>query len=146
MSQAKAQLSAAAMPAHHCVWPTTRPTIMIAEDSPDGLEMMSTLLSLKGYRVLVAETGPRAIEVAQANIPDMILMDLSLPRLSGLDVARNLRQHPKLRQIPIIIVSGLDPAQNRRAALEAGCNDYLLKPIDFDELDAILDSSVPINS
>jgi CheY-like chemotaxis protein len=61
----------------------------------------------------------------------------------GLDVTRNLRRHPKLKRIPIIIVTGHDPARNRRAAFDAGCSDYLLKPIDFDWFDAILKLNLP---
>jgi two-component system cell cycle response regulator DivK len=65
-------------------------------------------------------------------------MDLELPKLNGIDVARNLRRHHHLKNIPIIIVSGHDPDLHRKTALEAGCTDYLLKPIDFDRLDTIL--------
>ena len=85
-----------------------------------------------------------AVEVAIARRPDLILIDLQLPKLDGLGVTRNLRRHPKFRKTPIIIVSGHDPAKHRQPAIEAGCTDYLLKPIDFDRLDAILSTIVPL--
>jgi len=120
------------------------PTILVAEDSADGREMMQMLLGLKGYQVLGAANGLEAVEVAIARRPDLILIDLQLPKLDGLGVTRNLRRHPKFRKTPIIIVSGHDPAKHRQPAIEAGCTDYLLKPIDFDRLDAILSTIVPL--
>ena len=121
-------------------------TILIAEDSIDGREMMHTLLRLKGYDVVAAENGIQAIEVALANSPDLILLDLELPRLDGINVARHLRRNASLKNIPIIILSGHDPSRHRDAAIEAGCSDYLMKPIDFDLLDAILKHNVPLEN
>ena len=124
---------------------TTR-TILVAEDSIDGREMLHTLLRLKGYEVMAAEDGVQAIEVALATAPDLILLDLELPRLDGLNVARNLRRNGKLKNVPIIILSGHDPASHHEAALDAGCSDYLMKPIDFHRLDAILRHNVPLTN
>lgn len=123
---------------------STRPTILVAEDSADSREMMSTLLSLKGYDVLSAENGLEAVEVASTKLPDLILVDLELPKLDGLGVARKLRNRHGLTAVPIIMVSGHDPARHREAALRAGCTDYLVKPIDFDRLDEILTKEIPI--
>jgi two-component system, cell cycle response regulator DivK len=123
-----------------------KPTILVAEDSADGREMMQMLLSLKGYDVILAENGPKALEVALTRFPDLILVDLQLPQLDGIGVTRNLRRHPRFKKIPIIVVSGHDPAKHRQSALDAGCNDYLLKPIDFEHLDEILKTSVPLIS
>jgi CheY-like chemotaxis protein len=120
-------------------------TILIAEDSNDGREMMRMLLGLKGYKVLSAENGVRAVEVALTGHPDLILLDLELPRLDGLGVVRILRSHREFRDTPIIIVSGHDPDGYRQPAIDAGSSDYLPKPIDFERLDAILQSSVPLS-
>lgn len=120
-------------------------TILIAEDSNDGREMMKALLYLKGYKVLSAENGVRAVEVALAGHPDLILLDLELPRLDGLEVVRILRSYRKFRDTPIIIVSGHDPDAFRQPAIDAGCSEYLPKPIDFERLDTILQSTVPLN-
>jgi len=122
----------------------TTPTILIAEDSRDGREMLQVLLGLKGYRVLAAADGKRAVEVALASVPDLILLDLELPGLDGLSVARDLRRNSSFRKVPIIILSGHDPTEHKQSAIEAGCTDYLLKPLDFEKLNEILQSEVPV--
>jgi|SRR5580765_5878142 len=124
----------------------TRPTILVAEDSADAREMMQQLFRLKGYEVVAAADGLRAIEAALQTLPDVIFIDLQLPKLDGLSVARNLRSHPELDCALIIIVSGHDPAKYRQAALDVGCNDYLLKPIDFARLDQVLRKIIPVAS
>ena len=123
-----------------------KPLILVAEDSLDGREMMRTLLRLKGYDVVVAEDGVEAIDIALKNSPDLILIDLELPRLDGISVIRNIRRSTKLCDVPIIVVSGHDPSRYEAAALAAGCTDYLMKPIDFDRLDASLALNVSIAS
>jgi DNA-binding response OmpR family regulator len=120
-------------------------TILIAEDSRDSREMLTTLLHLKGYKVIGAEDGVEAVDIALKTLPDLILLDLELPHLNGLAVTKNLRCHPHLVNIPIVIISGHDPAVFRPLALEAGCTDYLLKPIDFERLDQIFDEIIPHN-
>ena len=124
-------------------FPCPKRTILVAEDSSDSREMLQVLLEMKGYAVVSAADGHRAIEVAVQELPDLILIDLQLPGLDGLSVARELRLHPELRAVPIIIISGHDPVKYRKAALSAGCDDYLLKPIDFDRLDQILHERIP---
>lgn len=120
-----------------------KPTILVAEDSADSREMMQVLLESKGYHVVSAQTGIQAMEVAVTSHPDALLLDLELPKLDGLTITRNLRLHPKFKSVPIIIVSGHDPSRYRQAALDAGCDDYLLKPINFDHLNKLLDRVVP---
>ena len=142
MSQVNPQVSSATATARAEV----KQTILIAEDSNDGREMMRMLLGLKGYEVLTAENGVRAVEVALTGHPDLILLDLELPRLDGLGVVRILRSHREFRATPIIIVSGHDPAGYRQPAIDAGCSDYLPKPIDFERLDSILELNVSIAS
>ena len=121
-----------------------KPTILVAEDSADGREMLQVLLRLKGYEVFSAENGVRAMEEALAHCPDLILLDLELPRLDGLTLTKTLRSRREFRTTPIIMVSGHDPLKLRQPALEAGCTDYLLKPIDFEQLDSILKAKVPL--
>jgi CheY-like chemotaxis protein len=116
-----------------------KPTILIAEDSADSREMMQLLLEQKGYQVVAASDGMHAVEVALSSRPDLVLLDLELPKLDGLSVTRNLRLDPKFKDVPIIILSGHDPSRFRQDALDAGCDDYLLKPIDFDSLHELLD-------
>ena len=123
--------------------PRCRPTVMVAEDDADIRLIMRMLLELKGYRVVEASEGQEAIRVAEESRPDLILMDLQLPRLNGFAVTRHMRQHDQLREVPIVIVSGHDPAKHRRLALAAGCNEYLLKPINFDHLEELLARLLP---
>lgn len=117
---------------------------MVAEDDEDGRTMMQTLLRIKGYDVVEAENGLQAVEIALTSLPDLILLDLELPLLDGLGVTRNLRRHPKFKEVPIVIVSGHDPAKHSEAALDAGASAYLVKPIDFQRLDQILAGAVPL--
>ena len=116
------------------------PLIMVAEDDADNRLMLKTLLEIRGYRILEASDGQEAITVARDAAPDLILMDLQLPRLNGLAVARLMRHDEGLRHVPIVILSGHDPARHRNLALAAGCNEYLHKPIDFDHLSELLGS------
>jgi two-component system cell cycle response regulator DivK len=113
-------------------------TILIAEDNADSREMMAILLRLKGFRVIGAENGVEAVELALSKLPDLILLDFELPRLDGLSVVRNLRAAPYFVKTPIVILSGHDPARYRQSALDAGCNEYLVKPINFESLDHLL--------
>jgi CheY-like chemotaxis protein len=119
------------------------PTILVAEDSADSREMMKLLLESQGYQVISAEDGIRALEVAITSRPDALLLDLELPKLDGLAVTRNLRLDPCFERVPIIIVSGHDPSRYRQAALDAGCDDYLLKPLNFGRLSNLLDRLIP---
>src|ERR1044071_8595719 len=89
------------------------------------------------------EEGQATMEVAQHVVPDIILMDLQLPRLNGFAVARFLRHVDSLRNVPIIVVSAHDPAKHRNLALAAGCNAYVQKPVDFDRLDELMLSLLP---
>jgi CheY-like chemotaxis protein len=118
-------------------------SVLIVEDNEDGRFMLRTFLQLKGYRVLEASDGMEAITAATSQRPDLILMDLQLPRLDGLSVARQLRLDPMSRYVPIVIVSGWDPKKHRPQAMVAGCDEYLFKPVDFSLLDEILDRYIP---
>jgi two-component system, cell cycle response regulator DivK len=113
-------------------------TVLVAEDDEDIRLLMKTLLGLKGYRVIEARDGQETLDVAVERRPDLILMDLQLPRLNGFAVARFVRQTDSLRGVPIVIVSAHDPAKHRNLALAAGCNAYVQKPIDFDSLDGLI--------
>jgi chemosensory pili system protein ChpA (sensor histidine kinase/response regulator) len=84
--------------------PPWQPTILIAEDSADSREMMKVLLETRGYQVIVADNGVRALEMAVTNTPNALLLDLQLPKLDGLSVTRNLRQDPTFKNVPIIIL------------------------------------------
>jgi two-component system, cell cycle response regulator DivK len=122
------------------------PTVMVVEDFEDNRFMMRRLLEMSGYRVLEAINGEEAVELAHRERPNLILMDLSLPQLDGLAATRRIRQHEDLRNVPIVAVSAHDTADFHADALAAGCNDYVTKPIDFDQLEALLSRLLPKNS
>ncbi len=138
------RLGLAVAPAVEIIPGCVRPTIMVADDNADNRDMMRVLLGLKGYEVVVAENGREAVEVALAKSPNLILLDLELPLLDGLSVARNLLSHQKFFKVPIVVISGHDPRRYRQAALDAGCIDFLLKPISFERLEEILQSNIPV--
>jgi CheY-like chemotaxis protein len=125
---------------------SSQPTILVVEDFEDNRFMMRRLLEMSGYRVLEAINGEEAVQLARKERPHLILMDLSLPQLDGLAATRRIRQHPELRNVPIVAVSAHDTADFHADALAAGCNDYVTKPIDFDQLEALLDRLLPKNS
>ena len=111
--------------------------ILIAEDHEDNRIALKMMLQLSGYQVLEATDGSEAIEVADRNKPDLILMDISLPTIDGIKVTKELRNRPK--NMPIIIVSAYDSEETRRDALLAGGTDYVCKPINFDELRLLIE-------
>ena len=122
------------------------PTVMVVEDFEDNRFMMRRLLEMSGYHVLEAINGEEAVEMARRERPGLILMDLSLPLLDGLAATRRIRLHEDLRDVPIVAVSAHDTADFHADALAAGCNDYVTKPIDFDQLEALLGRLLPKNS
>jgi CheY-like chemotaxis protein len=114
------------------------PTVLVVEDFEDNRFMMRRLLEMSGYQVVEAVNGEQAVETAVKERPDLILMDLSLPKLDGLAATRRIRQQEGLRRTPIVAVSAHDTTDFHADALAAGCNEYVTKPIDFDQLEALL--------
>ena len=112
--------------------------VLVVEDFEDNRFMMRRLLEMAGYRVIEATDGEEAIDLAHRERPALILMDLSLPRMDGLAATRRIRLNPELGDVPIVAVSAHDSADFHAEAIAAGCRDYVAKPIDFDELDALL--------
>ena len=110
------------------------PLVLVVEDFEDNRFMMRRLLEMSGYRVVEAVNGNQAVEAAASQQPDIILMDLSLPQLDGLAATRRIREQQGSRRVPIVAVSAHDSADFHAEALAAGCNEYVTKPIDFDQL------------
>ena len=110
------------------------PLVLIVEDHADTREMLRILLNMIGCRVIEAEDGEQAMSVAEKGHPDLILLDVKIPLLDGLTVARLIRSHAVLNQVPIVLMTGMDTPQFHREARSAGCNDCLIKPLDFERL------------
>ena len=115
-----------------------RPSVLLVEDYEDNRLMMKQLLEMSGYRVFEATNGEQAIKLARLEIPDLILMDLSLPQVDGLSATRQIRAVPYLREVPIVAVSAHDTADFHAEALASGCNEYVTKPIDFGQLEDVI--------
>ena len=120
-----------------------RRRILLVEDSEDNRAMMKRLLEMSGYEVREAINGEQAVEKAESISPDLILMDLSLPRIDGLTASRLIRRIPQLKQVPIDVVSAHDTSDFHAEALASGCNEYVTKPIDFGQLELLLKRLVP---
>src|SRR5436190_13977196 len=100
------------------------PTVLVVEDNDESLFMLKTVLTRKGYRVVEAWDGKQAVEIAEVEELDLILLDLQLPRLNGLGVIHRLRQNAKLVNVPIVIITGQDPEKYRSSAIAEGCDDF----------------------
>ena len=116
------------------------PTILLVEDFDDTRLMMKMWLLKKGYRVLEAETGEEGVEMAQKEKPDLIIMDMMMPGMNGLDATQLIRQDGALRQTPIVAVSAYGVNEYRSIALEAGCNEYVSTPFDPQTLADLIES------
>jgi len=109
-------------------------TILVVEDNEMNREMLSRRLERRGYKVLIATDGDTSISIAQANAPDLILMDMSLPVVDGWEATRRMKADRTLQHIPVIALTAHAMANDRDKALEAGCDDYDTKPIDLSRL------------
>ena len=109
-------------------------TILLVEDNELNREMLSRRLERRGYKVLIALDGDTSISMAQANAPDLILMDMSLPVVDGWEATRRMKADRALRHIPVIALTAHAMANDRDKALDAGCDDYDTKPIDLSRL------------
>ena len=108
--------------------------ILLVEDNEMNRDMLSRRLIKKGYEVVMALDGEQALEMAQAEAPDLILMDISLPGLDGWEATRRLKANPETKAIPIIALTAHAMAGDKEKCLEAGCDDYDTKPVEFPRL------------
>ncbi|HZT20210.1 MAG TPA: response regulator [Dongiaceae bacterium] len=110
------------------------PKILLVEDNEMNRDMLSRRLIRKGYEVVMALDGQEAVSMAAAEKPDLILMDMSLPGLDGWEATRRIKAETGTARIPVIALTAHAMAGDREKALEAGCDDYDTKPIDFPRL------------
>ncbi|HJP90435.1 MAG TPA: response regulator [Pyrinomonadaceae bacterium] len=114
--------------------PPGKPTILIVEDHDDTRELLRTLYEMWGCRVVEACNGLEAVDAASREHPALILMDGNLPFLDGLGATRRIRENRLLDDVRIVAVTGWGSTSYATAALDAGCNDFLLKPFEFQRL------------
>ena len=108
--------------------------ILLVEDNEMNRDMLSRRLTRKGYQVVMAFDGAQGVAMARSETPDLILMDMSLPVLSGWDATRDLKANPATQRIPVIALSAHAMAADREQAMQAGCDDYDTKPIELSRL------------
>lgn len=111
-----------------------RRTILLVEDFDDTRLMTKLWLTKKGYRVIEAENGEEAVAIAEREQPDLIIMDMMMPGLNGLDATRQIRDYQPLQQTPIVAVSAYGADEYRAKALSAGCTEYVPTPFEPEAL------------
>ncbi len=115
-----------------------RPLVLAVDDNHDNLELLAQILDLFGYQCVRALDGRTALSVAVSRPPDLILLDICLPDIDGIELMSRLKQNPQLINIPIIAVTALAKAEDRDRILQAGCVAYISKPFDIDRLEIII--------
>ncbi len=119
------------------------PKILLVEDNEMNRDMLSRRLQKRGFTVSIAVDGQPGIDLARTEKPDLILMDMSLPGISGWDASRQLKADPATASIPIIALTAHAMAEDRAKALAAGCNEFETKPVDLNALLAKIDALLP---
>jgi CheY-like chemotaxis protein len=112
--------------------------LLVVDDNVDAAATLAMLLEACGYEVMVENDSLRALELAQRERPDAALLDIGLPEMDGNELARRLRADPRTRPALLVAITGYGQEQDRRAALEAGFDHHMVKPVDLDKLAAIL--------
>ena len=120
--------------------------ILYVEDNEENIYMLSRRLKKKGFEIVIARDGEEGIALAQHESPDLILMDLSLPKLDGWGATKQLKVNSKTQHIPIIALSAHAMAEHKASALEAGCDDYDTKPVDLARLLSKINMQLSENS
>lgn len=120
-------------------------TILIVDDEPMARRMMQLLLEPEGYRLLEASNGAEALRLSAEHRPDLVLLDVMMPGMSGFEVCEQLRADPHMAEVPILLVTALEDRQSRVAGLEAGADDFIRKPFDQLELRSRVQSILRLN-
>jgi len=108
--------------------------ILVVDDTPQNIKLLGDLLAAKGYEVSTAASGEQALESIARQPPDLVLLDIMMPGLSGYDVCRRIRENPATALLPVVLATSLDPREERVKGLEAGADDFLSKPVNQAEL------------
>ena len=118
-------------------------TIMIVEDYDDTRILLRRVLERLGYTVLEASNGQEAVDIADREHPDLILMDLDLPILDGIAATQRIRKQPEMEKVPIVAVTAYPMSYTHVKAFAKGCNEYMAKPIDTTELERLVTRYLP---
>ncbi|OGQ74938.1 MAG: hypothetical protein A3G94_01210 [Deltaproteobacteria bacterium RIFCSPLOWO2_12_FULL_60_16] len=113
--------------------------VLLAEDHPGTMEVMQTELEVLGYEVVLAQDGQEAVEKAATETPDLIVMDIIMPKLDGFQATARIRENPRTKDIPILAATALARPGDREKCLESGCDGYIAKPFTHRQLGAAID-------
>lgn len=114
--------------------PEAQKTVVVVEDETDAAEMFAEMMRVSGFRVLKSHSSTPAINIIQAEKPDIVILDVMMPDVSGLEVLKFMRRDPTLSNIPVIVVSAKSMPGDIKTGLEAGASVYLTKPVGFLDL------------
>ena len=103
--------------------------ILVVDDTPVNVKILVDLLTLKGYETLTAASGAEALARIEANAPDLVLLDVMMSGMNGYEVCQKIRSNPATSMLPVVMVTALDPGQERIKGIEAGADDFVAKPI-----------------
>src|SRR5919201_352200 len=123
-----------------------RQRILVVDDTPQNVKLLADLLSAKGYEVSTAANGDEALESIARQPPDLVLLDIMMPGISGYEVCRRIRENPSTALLPVVLATSLDPNQERVKGIEAGADDFLPKPVNQAELFARVKSLLRIKN
>jgi DNA-binding response OmpR family regulator len=118
-----------------------RKCILVIDDEPDTADMFAEMMQLDGYRVLVSYGGAQALRLIARERPDLVMLDMMMPDVSGMDVLKFMRRDPRLEHIPVLVVSARSKRDDIQAGLEAGANQYLSKPVSYRELHSAVEEA-----
>jgi CheY-like chemotaxis protein len=122
-----------------------QPLILIVEDNELNINTISSYLTAKGYRPIVAQDGQSAIEMTELHHPDLILMDIQMPGMDGLEAIVQIRQNPQLAEIPIVALTALAMEGDREKCLAAGANEYISKPVKLKQLNVTIQQFLTVS-
>ena len=112
--------------------------VLLVEDNPATVDIIQTELEFLGYETIVADNGKKAVEMAAAHLPDLIIMDISLPKMDGLEATALIRKNPKTKSIPILAATARALPGDKEKCLQGGCDGYIAKPFTHRELGAAI--------
>ncbi len=117
--------------------------VLIAEDNPDSLEIITFQMEMMGYSVIAAKHGQEAVEKAVEEEPQLIVMDIMMPKMDGREATRIIRSIPKTQNIPILASTVLFRESDLKSCIDAGCNDYITKPFTLKQFQGKIQSFIP---
>ena len=117
-------------------------TVLIIEDEEDAADMFAEMMRVSGYRVLKTSSSTPALSMMAAEKPDVVILDIMMPEISGLDILRQMRKNPELAHTPVVVVSAKSMPADIKLGMEAGASIYLTKPVGFVELKEAIERAV----